>query len=69
VFRNWKVIEKRVDPAVCVVNDARLLSDARSKEFCGGEFSFPLTPPALRNCGALVIDFDQVYELRRISRG
>src|SRR5262245_11744057 len=44
--------------------DARLLSAARLNESCGGEFSLPLTPPALRNCGALVIDFDHVYELK-----
>jgi len=37
---------------------------ARSKEFCGGEFSSPVIPPALRYCGALLMAFEKVNELR-----
>src|SRR5207248_10526929 len=51
-----KVLMKRCS----LWNEARLRSAARLKESWGGEFSFPFTPPALRNCGAFVIAFDQV---------
>ena len=43
-----------------VAGDALYGAPARLKESWGGEFSLPFTPPALRNCGALVIAFDQV---------
>src|SRR5262249_16965599 len=41
-------------------NDASARSARRLYESCGGEFSLPLAPPALRYCGALVIALEKV---------
>src|SRR5215471_14203588 len=50
-----------------VWNEASPRSARRLNASCAGEFSLPFTPPALRNCGALVMAFENVYDISQES--
>src|SRR5271157_2327987 len=62
-FPNGSSYTLEVTQRNLVLKYAGLRSAARLKEFCGGEFSSPVMPPALRYCGALVMALENVNEL------